>query len=286
MGPTSEQVVAALGRLRWAVQAARVSAAARRFHALAEKAHFNPNEPRVPRGSGRESGRWTYIPGWAARLQADDTGSPPEAPRTHRDDGALVLSDVNPTNDWKPGAEYAQARPTRRGGGGGVRVINGQAIELTPGQATRLAMAEMTANAAIARVRERDPGWKPPAQLYEGVEGAIRANDAVARAAGNRLAELAGVGPGPYAGDSIPARGPGRINAKERACIDAIAAETGCHTCGTKLPGTTSGRFVGDHQLPNALNPLGLPQRLFPQCLVCSLRQGGKIHAYSVEKPK
>jgi len=80
--------------------------------------------------------------------------------------------------------------------------------------------------------------------------------------------------PGPYAGDSIPARGPGRDwTEEERRRIDEIGKATGCHTCGTTDPGTKAGHFVPDHQPVTALNTDGSPQRLFPQCLACSLQQ-------------
>jgi hypothetical protein len=42
-------------------------------------------------------------------------------------------------------------------------------------------------------------------------------------------------------------------------------------------PGTRLGNWVPDHQLPSAISQLGRPQRLYPQCLDCSLRQGGWI---------
>jgi RHS repeat-associated protein len=84
--------------------------------------------------------------------------------------------------------------------------------------------------------------------------------------------------PGPYAGDSIPARGPGREwTAEEQETIDQIGQQTGCHTCGTTDPGTKSGHFIPDHQPPSALNPDGDPQRLYPQCLSCSRVQGGEV---------
>jgi RHS repeat-associated protein len=84
--------------------------------------------------------------------------------------------------------------------------------------------------------------------------------------------------PGPYAGESIPARGPGRdFTALERGEIDRIGQATGCHTCGTTDPGTVSGHFILDHQPPSRLNFDNLPQRLYPQCLSCSLRQGGEV---------
>lgn len=83
--------------------------------------------------------------------------------------------------------------------------------------------------------------------------------------------------PGPFAGESIPARGPGRdFTPGERAEIDRIGSETGCHTCGTTDPGTRSGNFVPDHQPPNVLSDGG-PQELMPQCIGCSRTQGGQL---------
>jgi hypothetical protein len=58
------------------------------------KAGFNPNQPRVPAGS-HEGGQWTSGSG------ADGAG---------RND-SRVLSDATPDNEWKPGAQYAAARP-------------------------------------------------------------------------------------------------------------------------------------------------------------------------------
>ena len=84
--------------------------------------------------------------------------------------------------------------------------------------------------------------------------------------------------PGPHAGESIPARNSDRhFNDGERESINNIGNETGCHTCGTKDPGTKSGNFVPDHQPPSKLNPSGKPQRLYPQCLGCSKKQGGQV---------
>jgi hypothetical protein len=81
--------------------------------------------------------------------------------------------------------------------------------------------------------------------------------------------------PGPFADESVPARGPGRPNAAEQAEINRIGSETGCHTCGTKDPGTKSGNFVFDHQPPSAFNPPS--QEGYPHCLSCSRRQAGQV---------
>jgi hypothetical protein len=85
-----------------------------------------------------------------------------------------------------------------------------------------------------------------------------------------------GVGPGPYAAESIPAEGPGRNHSQEvRTGINRIGRLTGCHDCGTLNPGTKSGNFIADHQKPNAINRPGVAQRLYPHCQICSNRQGG-----------
>ena len=49
----------------------------------------------------------------------------------------------------------------------------------------------------------------------------------------------------------------------------------GCHTCGRKRVDS----FIGDHMPPNKLARPGQLQRLYPQCAVCSSRQGGAVRA-------
>jgi len=229
---------------------------------LRDSKAYNPNQPRVPAGS-REGGQWTSGGDTSGNVGRND-------PR--------VMSDATPDNDAKPGAQYAQ----NRGGRGSVQVrIGGQVVEVEPGQAARLAVAEARAQGAIRRVRELDPNWRPRPSAYgTGIESEIRKSNDLADEAQARASELArvGIGPGPFAGESLPARGPERTyNAWERSEGRRIFSETGCHTCGTFEPGTLSGNPVLDHQPPNALNPYGRAQRLYPQCLTCSLRQGGWI---------
>jgi hypothetical protein len=85
------------------------------------------------------------------------------------------------------------------------------------------------------------------------------------------------VGPGPYAGEPIPA-GPSATPTKEQQDqINAEGEKHGCHTCGTRDPGTKSGNWIGDHQPPTALNPPGNPQNYYPHCRNCSNSQGGRI---------
>jgi hypothetical protein len=86
------------------------------------------------------------------------------------------------------------------------------------------------------------------------------------------------LGVGKYAGESIPARSEKRnFNEAERERNNHNGDETGCHTCGTSNPGSVLGNFALDHQPPTALNPSGGPQRLYPQCISCSQRQGGEV---------
>ena len=243
-------------RLRRELAAINAELKFRRFLRLL-KAGFNPSQPRVPRGNPG-GGQWTSDGG---------TGGARNDPR--------ILSDVSPDNDWQSGAQYAQNRAR-----GGPLLINGRMVTPTPGQAARLAVAEARSTDAINRVREIDPNWRPSPGAYESVEGLIRAREAEAQQAQARFLELQrhGIGPGPFAGDSIPARGPERdYRSWEIEQNNQNGTIWGCHTCGTFNPGTRSGNYVLDHQPPTAWNPLGLPQRLFPQCTTCSARQGGWI---------
>jgi hypothetical protein len=146
----------------------------------------------------------------------------------------------------------------------------------------------MQRNYEVARVREIEPNWRPREIMYETVEALISATRDEIYEAHARYLELqnAGVCPGPFAGDSIPARGADRdFSTTERSVINRLGSEFGCHTCGILDPGTISGNFVPDHQLPNALNPTDRPQRLYPQCLNCSNLQGGWSRYLKSKRP-
>jgi hypothetical protein len=82
--------------------------------------------------------------------------------------------------------------------------------------------------------------------------------------------------PGRYARESVPASGPTASEA-EQLQINEIGRLRGCHTCGTRNPGTANEDWIGDHQLPTKLNPPLKPQRLYPHCAKCSFRQGGEV---------
>ena len=104
---------------------------------------WHPDQPRVPAGSGRESGRWS-------------------------DDGTVVANNTR-----------------------GPRGPRGGLSEATPAQQARFAAANARAEALSAQVRQRDPNWRPEPGLYEGAEGAIANEIAIARQAEARLQNLA-----------------------------------------------------------------------------------------------
>jgi RHS repeat-associated protein len=79
--------------------------------------------------------------------------------------------------------------------------------------------------------------------------------------------------PGPFAKNSIQAKGTG-ITAAERRWVNAEFAENGCHSCGSRIAGTRSGNAIGDHQPPTSTVRPGTSQRLFVHCKPCSDAQG------------
>ncbi|MEZ5886398.1 MAG: RHS repeat-associated core domain-containing protein [Paracoccaceae bacterium] len=78
--------------------------------------------------------------------------------------------------------------------------------------------------------------------------------------------------PGPFAKESIPGH-MGKPTATEQQQINDIFKEHGCHTCGTKDPGTKSGNAIVDHQPPQALDET---KEFYPHCIDCMRRQGGE----------
>jgi len=80
--------------------------------------------------------------------------------------------------------------------------------------------------------------------------------------------------PGPWARESVPSSGPGRITQAERDLLNPIGDAHGCHSCGAPTAGTKSGNWIGDHQPVSRTVPPGTPQVLYPQCQACSNDQG------------
>ncbi|BDA86422.1 hypothetical protein Sa4125_39640 [Aureimonas sp. SA4125] len=165
--------------------------------------------------------------------------------------------------------------PRRTGGGNRV-------TQPTPAEAAELAASRLMLDLALRRVRAVDPAWKPTPSLTETIRGEILSNAAQAREAEARFYDLQrnGIGPGRFAGESIPARSPSRSYTKrEVEEINRIGRETGCHTCGSKDSGLASRNFFKDHQLPTRWrSPVG-SQRLFPQCQNCNGRQGSAVRS-------
>jgi RHS repeat-associated protein len=77
----------------------------------------------------------------------------------------------------------------------------------------------------------------------------------------------------------IPAGPSPKPTALQQREINEMGEAHGCSTCPAKTPGTKSGNWVGDHQPSTSVNPQGNPQTYRPQCLTCSLRQGGQLRA-------
>jgi hypothetical protein len=173
-------------------------------HRLAlHSSHFNPDQPRVPAGHS-DGGQWTRVGAVGRRHTA---------------------SDITPENAWRPGKQYAQ----NRGGRGSVPVrIGSQLFEVEPGQAARWEVAAARAEEAIRRVREIEPHWRPkPGAYATGIESEIRKADDLTVEAEARIAELqrVGIGPGPFAGEYIPARGETRnLRAEERDQLNRIGS--------------------------------------------------------------
>ena len=203
-----------------------------------------------------------------------------------RQSKALPPSNYDPNQPRVPAGNDDGGQWTRVAGPGGGRGPSrtGRFPNATPGQQARLAVADARAQDALRRVREIDPNWRPNPGIYgTGIESEIlKAND-LAQAAQARVTELArvGIGPGPFAHDSIAARSSGySVRTGERDEINRIGREFGCHTCGAHDSGTMSGNFVRDHQPPNAWNPLSSSQRIYPHCATCSARQGNWLSRF------
>jgi hypothetical protein len=120
------------------------------------------------------------------------------------------------------------------------------------------------------------PEWRPNQSNIDKLD--LEIIKARQRAPGAIDTQASGIGIGPFARESISARSEKRdFNVLERADINRLGLLHGCHTCGTRDPGTRSGNFILDHQRPSSVNIPGEQQRLFPQCLSCSSRQGARL---------
>jgi HK97 family phage portal protein len=215
-----------------------------------EKAGFRVDQPRVPRGRS-DGGRWT--------------------------DGG-VAAEVVPV----------QARTTGSRGGGRQRMISGRMRRVTPAEEALIEISQAQMDAAIARVRQVEPDWRPRDLTFETPRGLIEANNSAREEALARYTELqdAGVAPGRFAVEWQPARGPKRNwTAEEIRENNRIGERYGCHTCGAKDSGRPNVRLTIDHQPANALNFNLREQILLPHCLLCIWRQGAWIRNYRRRHP-
>ncbi len=150
----------------------------------------------------------------------------------------------------------------------------------TPAQQMSFIAAKARADAAVARVMERDPTWRRPESISSTIEGQIEHQREVARKAGEHHAWLVrwGIGgPGQFAVESFPAPVGRPLNRAERDLNDLFGYRHGCNTCGTFNPGSRTGHWYGDHQPNTGWNHFGRSQVIVPQCSTCSAVQGGHI---------
>lgn len=229
---------------------------------LLSKAGFDPDQPRVSAGHP-DGGQWTDAGGGAGggfSAQSGDGASKPQ------------WLDVDPSR-----MRLAQA--ANRGSGSRSRGV-GASEPLTPSQATRLDVSQARADAAVARARSVDPSWSPRPGVSQTAEGQIAHNNAVEREANAHYAKLRteGVSFGPFAAERTDGPGPfTRPSARQRAELQRIGEQFGCHTCGARNPGTRSGAWIFDHQVPSALGGLNAGRWGVPHCALCSRRSGGYI---------
>ena len=91
--------------------------------------------------------------------------------------------------------------------------------------------------------------------------------------------------PGKYAKGSIPAfKGKSRnFSANTRKVINELGNKNGCHSCGVKDQvqkwELDSGSFTCQLSCEKRVK-----QRLYPQCLKCSRKQGGRLSAIAKKK--
>lgn len=74
------------------------------------------------------------------------------------------------------------------------------------------------------------------------------------------------------------------FDAFERAEINRIGSETGCHSCGVKHPLTRSGNWICDPQPPSSVKWGQGPQRIYPHCLPCKKKQGRSIREFVLKQ--
>ena len=164
--------------------------------------------------------------------------------------------------------------------GGSLMIAHGMDNMMTAARTAATGKPQQTSTYQFAYGTAEQLGSNEPKRWAEAVDFGMPLFAAAIATTPTRLGAGRGAThptfePGPYAGESIPARSPSQVfTPAERAEINRIGQTTGCHTCGATNPGTKSGNFVPDHQPVSSLSPPNTPQRLYPQCIDCSKEQG------------
>ena len=190
-----------------------------------------------------------------------------------------AMPDTASTEDGEPPPFGGDPNIIRVGGGSNSSRRAGGGRPLTRNEEIRAANFQSTLNA----IRELEPNNRELTSIkahdwVPSERDVARVQEELLRAKARAAGETSVIPIGPYARESIPARSAERnFTAEERREIDRIGNQHGCHTCGTTTSGSKLRHWVPDHQLPSGLNRSGEPQRLYPQCLSCSARQGGEV---------
>ena len=148
---------------------------------------------------------------------------------------------------------------------------------------TAIGLAEESSNSIIASKISNRIGSLRKSTTDAPNDQAISVNGGITETAKSNTAnnsKPSTLRPGPYAKESIPAKNTAQtFTPQERAAINKLGSENGCHTCGAKSPGTKTGNWVPDHQPASAIIPAGTAQVLLPHCIGCSRKQGGDVTA-------
>ena len=133
-----------------------------------------------------------------------------------------------------------------RGRGSVAVQVGNRALDATPAQAARYAVANLRAEAAIRRVRESDPTWRPRPSLNDpnSIEGHIRRAEGEAREAEARLVDLArarfGDNQGPPLDAPYPRAGTGTPSLPPFEAIGSFRTITGMPDIGSGSAQRTS----------------------------------------------
>jgi hypothetical protein len=191
-------------------------------------------------------------------------------------DGTETATDALP-DPVRPGEQYAQAgsagRPPRRGVGPPETPVGRLLSEVFEGKIRALGELEPN-NRLLTRIQA--PDFRPAQSDIDKLD--LELIMARQRAPGAIDTQASGIGVGPFARESIPARSERRVwTEAERAEINRIGSQYGCHACGTRDPGGAGSNFFMDHQSATRLKRPGEDQIILPHCMSCSVRQGGLI---------